>query len=72
MKLLEVGMLFCSQKKQDWKTIRWKTIRFCDTVENMTNPMNNISKFFTPLDDKRKKEMTKTFFNSLPNDPKRT
>ena len=67
MKLLEVGMLFCSQKKQ-----LWKTIRFCDTVENMTNPMNNISKFFTPLDDKRKKEMTKTFFNSLPNDPKRT
>ena len=47
-------------------------LSFCDTVENKTNPMNNMSGFFTPLDDKRKKEMAKTFFNSSPNDPKRT
>ena len=47
-------------------------LSFCDTVENKTNPMNNMSEFFTPLDDKRKKEMAKTFFNSSPNDPKRT
>ena len=32
--------------------------------------MNNMSEFFAPLDDKRKKEMAKTFFNSSPNDPK--
>ena len=31
-----------------------------------------MSEFFAPLDDKRKKEMAKTLFNSSPNDPKRT
>ena len=46
-------------------------LSFCNTVEN-TNPMNNMSEFFAPLDDKRKKEMAKTLFNSSPNDPKRT
>ena len=49
-----------------------KFLSFCDTMENMTNPMNNMSEFFAPLDDKRKKKMAKTFFNSLPNNPKRT
>ena len=47
-------------------------LSFCDTMENTTNPMNNMSEFFAPLDDKRKKEMSKIFFNSSPNDPKRT
>ena len=47
-------------------------LSFCDTMENTTNPMNNMSEFFAPLDDKRKKEMSKTFFISSPNDPKRT
>ena len=47
-------------------------LSFCVTMENTTNPINNMSEFFAPLDDKRKKVMAKTFFNSLPNDPKRT
>ena len=47
-------------------------LSFCDTVKNKANPMNNMSEFFAPLDDKKKKEMTKTFFNSSPNDPKKT
>ena len=47
-------------------------LSFCDTMESTSNPMNNMSEFFAPLDDKRKKEMSKTFFNSSPNDPKRT
>ena len=47
-------------------------LSFCDTMENTTNPVNNVNEFFSPLDDKRKKEMSKTFFNSSPKDPKRT
>ena len=47
-------------------------LSFCDIMENTTNSMNNMSKFFAPLDDKRKKEMAKTFFNSSPNDSKKT
>ena len=47
-------------------------LSFCDTVENATNSMNNMSEFFAPLDEKRKKEMAKTFLNSSQNDPNRT
>ena len=47
-------------------------LSFRDTMENTINPMNNMSKFFAALDDKRKKEMSKTFFNFSSNDPKRT
>ena len=32
-------------------------LSFCDTMENTTDPMNNMSKFFAPLDDKRKKDV---------------
>ena len=42
-----------------------------DTMESTINPMNNMSEFFAALDDKRKEEMSKTFFNFSPNDPKR-
>ena len=36
-------------------------LSFCDTMESTSNPTNNMSEFFAPLDDKRKKEMSKTY-----------